>query len=98
MADKTWKAHERRIAEKLAGQRIPCSGNGAIAGDVLHDELFIECKYTSRKFGPRTWLLKAKEQSPPDKIPIVVVREKSKRDEVVIMGMDDFVKLFGRKT
>ncbi len=39
----TWKAHERRVATKLNGQRLGATGK--TNEDVSTDRLAIECKH-----------------------------------------------------
>jgi len=45
MADKRWKATERRIAALLGGRRVPVSGRGrGNAPDIAHPWLALEVK------------------------------------------------------
>lgn len=55
MPDKTWKQNERDTAEIFGGKRTPLSGGSSYhtRGDIIHPDLFIECKY--RKSIPK-WL------------------------------------------
>ena len=49
MPDKAWKKRERDVAQYFNGTRTPLSGgNGKVTrADVIHDDLFIECKLRS---------------------------------------------------
>lgn len=92
MGNSAWKKHERKTAKLLGGARIPCSGNGAIQGDVLHDRFFIECKY-KKAFSVLSLFRKVKAQSPKDKVPLLVLKQKFKKGELVVMDLADFLKL-----
>jgi hypothetical protein len=98
MPDKTWKAVERKVARKLGGQRIPCSGNGEIPGDVQHPRWHVEVK-TRKNLVLKTWYDKAKEDSkknPEGEKPVLlVVKMKGSHRTFVVMDIDDFVKLEG---
>ena len=45
-ARRTWKQRESNVANFFQGQRTPLSGGNSkiTRSDVIHDELFIECK------------------------------------------------------
>jgi len=95
----TWKGLERKTAQVLGGERIPCSGVSGIKlkGDVLHDRFFIECKYRSHFYVYRVFK-KAKEQASkikkhPPLIPLVILKEKYEQGELVVLGLEDFQKL-----
>lgn len=90
----SWKAHERRIANRLGGERVPVFDNRS-STDVLHDVLSIECK--QRKQLP-AWLHGAMHQAieaHPRKIPVAVLHELNKKsdDDYVVMRLADFEKL-----
>ena len=46
MPDKTWKAHERKVAKAVGGIRTPLSGSASqqTSADVIHPWLFVEVK------------------------------------------------------
>jgi hypothetical protein len=50
MGDKAWKQRERQVAAYFGGERTALSGgNGKITrADVIHDDLFIECKLRAK--------------------------------------------------
>ena len=45
-ARRTWKKRESNVANFFQGQRTPLSGGNSkvTRSDVIHDDLFIECK------------------------------------------------------
>jgi len=90
----TWKALERMAAKELGGARIPCSGNGGIQGDVLHDKYFIECKLR-QGFVAQKWYDKAKKESKGKKPVLLVVKSKGRHNTFVMMDIEDFKRLMG---
>ena len=57
MPDKAWKKRERDVANYFNGERTPLSGgNGKVTrADVIHDELFIECKLRVKHTAVTLW-------------------------------------------
>ena len=57
MPDKAWKKRERDVANYFNGQRTPLSGgNGKVTrADVIHDDLFIECKLRVKHTAVTLW-------------------------------------------
>lgn len=96
MADKTWKAVERRIAARLGAERVGCTGKAT--ADVVTDWLSVEVK--ARKALPG-WLLNAMSQaeqaSEDGRLPIVVLHQKHKHhdDDLVMLRLSDFEAWFG---
>lgn len=81
MADKAWKAFERRVATFFGSTRNSLSGMNSkvTASDSLHPELFIECKLRA-KFAHHETLKEATSKAiKEDKIPIVVTQKKYDR-------------------
>ena len=100
MTRTAWKAHERRTAQALGGQRAGATGrdNADIVGN---ERLTIECK--ERKALPQ-WLKDAVHQvlgyaENTDTLPIVVIHELGARgdNDLVVMRRKDFVELLGGK-
>lgn len=90
----TWKQHERRIAKRLGGERIPVADKRSKT-DVLHPWLSVECKH--RKSLPKL-LHKAIQQATdahPNKMPIGVLHELGQRsdNDYVVVRLLDFEKL-----
>jgi len=95
VADKSWKAFERTVAEKMGGRRIGPSGVNT--NDVEHAVWAIECKYKSKI---PDWILDALIQANKGdgRTPIVFVRPKAlKEKDVVMMWAKDFYEWFGVK-
>ena len=99
MADKRWKATERRIAGLLGGRRVPVSGRGrGDAPDIAHPWLALEVK--DRASLP-AWLLDALDQAEasaqPDQLPVAVLHRAGDRHDqaLVVLRLADFVTWFG---
>ena len=93
MADKTWKAFERRIAKFFGSERNPLSGGNSkqTRSDSLHDKLFIECKWTQRS-ALVTLYKKTKELAKlENKIPVLAITDKSTKDDLIIMKKEDLI-------
>ena len=78
MADKAWKKRERDVANYFNGQRTPLSGgNGKITrADVIHDDLFIECKLRAKHTVVTLWDDTAKLAKVENKIAVIALCEK----------------------
>ncbi len=94
----SWKDLERTAAKKLGGTRI-IRGNdfGASDLDVLHPHFAIDAKWRSKLAVLRWWekLLKDNDRlyGKGNKIPILVMKEKGQRGELLVISLDDFVKI-----
>ena len=79
MADKAWKACERRVAKYIGGERVPITGRQrGDAPDIKHAWLSVEVKY--RKKMPE-WIKDAYSQAVaskkgPHSMPVVILCEK----------------------
>jgi hypothetical protein len=93
MADKTWKAFERRVAKIIGGVRHPITGREG--PDVTSQWLSVECKH--RKKLP-SWMRIAldgvRAQTPKEKLGIVVIHEKGRQDSYVLLSLSDFKEWF----
>ena len=96
---KTWKAVERRIAEKLGGQRMSNHALGLKTPDVESPWLSVEVKH--RKALPK-WIKQAMVQAVTNnddesKLPLVVLHEKYQchDDDLVMLRLGDFLDWFG---
>lgn len=96
MADKSWKAFERRIADALGTKRNPLSGSnsGHSESDTLHPELFIECKLRKRIPFMKDWEKTKKSAKKEKKIPLVVFHEKKRKENIVMMSFEDFEEMY----
>ena len=90
----TWKATERRVAARLGGQRVGCTGSNT--PDVTTDWADVECKH--RQALPK-WLTTAMDQAATNcgqgKLPLLVLHEHGKHDMLVVLRLSDFVEWFG---
>lgn len=78
MADKAWKACERRVAKYINGERVPITGRQrGDAPDIKHNWLSVEVKY--RKTTPE-WIKDAMRQAKAsargNQTPVVIICEK----------------------
>jgi uncharacterized Zn-finger protein len=95
MPEKVWKQHERRVASKLGGQRVVCSGVRG-EGDIEHPELYVECKYR-KSFVAKGWFNETKRKAKKyNKTPILVVKEKGQKGSLAILSTDDLAELVRR--
>lgn len=99
MTDKLWKQVERRIAKKLNGKRNPLSGRNSGNGtssDVLHPDLYIEVKHRQRIPFQKVFHETVKKGREENKIPVLILHQKSSRENIVMMADDDFADLIMR--
>ena len=93
MPDKPWKVMERRVAAKLGGKRNPFSGAvpDVTAGDVIHEELYIECKHG--KNVPLLKLMHKTEEAArrEGKIPVLALHKKGENHDYFLVR-DDCLK------
>jgi len=93
---KTWKAVEQRLAKRLDGERIGCTGGAT--PDVVSDWLSIEIK--TRKRLPQ-WLKDAIAQAVSNvwgyRLPVVILHEIGQHhdDDLVLLKLKDFEAWFG---
>lgn len=91
---KTWKAVERRVAKKVGGVRVGCTGRAT--PDVVSPWLSIECKHRARL---PAWLkdalAQAKTGAGDDKLGIAILHERYKHDALVVLALSDFISWFG---
>lgn len=95
MADKAWKAAERRSAAFFKTTRTPLSGSNSkhTGSDTLHDNLFVEAKQgkgwqrISRLFSETT-----NEAEKEGKMPVVCIHPKNMQ-ELLIFRRKDVKKL-----
>ena len=95
MSDKAWKQRERQVAAYFGGQRTPLSGgNGKITrADVIHDNLFIECKLRKKHTVITLWddtNVMAKKEG---KTPVVALCEQGRAGFWIMVHSDDLDKL-----
>lgn len=84
---------ERKVAKLLGGVRNPLSGGSGrhTRGDVIHDTLYVECKLR-QSIALWAWYKDTADKAKVEhKIPILVIKEKSKKGELVVLDINDFV-------
>jgi hypothetical protein len=93
MADKAWKAFERRVSGFFGGERNPLSGgNGKhTRADVIHPDLFIECKQRASHAVLRTWDEADKQAKKENRLPVVVLGEKNRPGFWIVCKEEDFL-------
>jgi len=91
--DKTWKAFERRVAQRTGGERIPVSDRRTPL-DVKHPYLGIECKYRKKisKF-IKDAMAQAIKGSGEDLIPTVILGEYNSSEMLALVRLPDLLNL-----
>ena len=91
--DKTWKAFERRVAQRTGGERIPVSDRRTPL-DVKHPYLGIECKYRKKisKF-IKDAMAQAVRGSGEDLIPTVILGEYNSSEMLALVRLPDLLNL-----
>ena len=95
MPDKAWKKRERDVASYFKGQRTPLSGgNGKITrADVIHQDLFIECKLKKKHSVISLWDATKKLADKENKTPVIALCEKERPGFWVMVHSSDLYKL-----
>jgi len=97
-----WKNLEKKAAEKLFGTRLVRGDDfGLSMLDVEHDWLAIDCKWRST-LATASWFKKLEKDNEKiygkgRKVPILVIKEKNMRSELVVIDIDDFVRIVNDK-
>ena len=94
-ARRTWKQRESNVAHFFQGERTPLSGGNSkiTRSDVIHDELFIECKLKKKHTVVTLWDDTAKLAKIEGKIPVVALCEKNRPGFWVMVHSSDLDKL-----
>jgi len=92
MADRAWKAFERRVASFFGGVRCPVLGTDTNA-DVTHDTLFIECKQRKKHSVVTLWDTVAARAKREGKTPVVCLSEKGRKGFWILVKSDDLTKM-----
>ena len=95
MADKAWKKRERDVANYFKGMRTPLSGgNGKITrADVIHKDLFIECKLRAKHTAISLWDDTAKLAKEEGKTPVIALCEKNRPGFWLMVHSSDLDKI-----
>ena len=91
MPDKALKKRERDVAQYFNGTRTPLSGgNGKVTrADVIHDDLFIECKLRAKHSAVKLWDDTKVYADKEKKIPVIALCEKNRPGFWVMVHSDD---------
>jgi hypothetical protein len=92
MADKAWKAFERRAAAYFGGVRCPVLGDDTKA-DVNHETLYIECKQRKKHSVITLWDSVRQRARKEEKTPVVCLSEKGRPGFWILVHSDDLTKL-----
>ncbi len=94
-ARRTWKKRESNVADFFKGQRTPLSGGNSkiTRADVIHNELFIECKLKKKHTAVSLWDDTAKIAKTEGKTPIIALCEKNRPGFWLMFHSDDIEKL-----
>lgn len=92
MSNSTWKALERKAAKTLNGTRNIERGMDYHLSrpDIEHPLLSIECKYRAKISGFLKDGIKQAQGYYPEKIPVLILKEKGMRGELAILRLADF--------
>lgn len=92
MADKSWKALERRVAKRFGCGRTPLSGgNGKVTrSDTLHKRLFIEVKQRATHTVATLFRATKVQAKAEEKIPLLVLQEKGRPGSLYVIAEEDF--------
>ena len=94
-ARRTWKQRESNVANFFKGQRTPLSGGNSkiTRSDVIHDELFIECKLKKKHSVVSLWDETNKLAKKEGKTPVIALCEKERPGFWVMVHSSDLDKL-----
>ena len=95
MPDKAWKNRERLVAKFFGGMRNALSGiNSKVThSDVIHDNLFIECKLRAKHTAISLWDDTAKLAKEEGKTPVIALCEKNRPGFWVMVHSSDLEKI-----
>ena len=100
MADKTWKAFERRVARWFGAERNPLSGgNGKhTRSDSLHPTLFIETKHRKEWAILNLWFKARKMAKLEHKIPLVAIGLKHHAGTWFLIHSEDLLAVANQRS
>ncbi len=98
-----WKDLERKVAKKLGGKRIVRGNDYSISLlDVEHDWLALDAKWRT-SLAVVTWYNKLvsdndKIYGKGNKIPILVIKRKGMKGELVVIALEDFIRVVNEES
>ena len=96
---RTWKSLESRVCQKFSGIRTPLSGSNSqhgTAADCINTafpQLYIEIKLRASFLHHTLFKDAAKMAKAEDKIPLLVTHVKNEESELVVLRIEDFLKI-----
>ena len=98
-ARRTWKKRESNVADFFQGTRTPLSGGNSkiTRSDVIHDELFIECKLKKKHSVISLWDRTKELAKKEGKIPVIALCEKERPGFWIMVHSSDLDKLTKKK-
>ena len=91
----SWKSLEKKTARILDGVRNTRGDDFSQSlPDIEHPQLSLECKYRKKISSFLKDGLKQAESYYPDKIPVLILKEKNMRGELAVIRLADFQRLF----
>lgn len=99
MADKAWKAFERRVAAFFGCLRNPLSGSNSrhSESDTLHETLYIECKQKARIANITLWDDTKIGATKEGKIPVVALSVKGRRGFWILCHSEDLTAIANQR-
>jgi len=98
-ARRTWKKRESNVAAFFKGKRTPLSGGNSkiTRSDVIHDELYIECKLKKKHTVVTLWDETKKLADKEGKTPVVALCEKERPGFWIMVHSNDLQKITEEK-
>ena len=94
-----WKNLERKAAKILEGKRNSRGMDFSLSmSDVEHPLLSVECKYRKKISGFLKDGLQQAQKYAPEKIPVLVLKEKHMRGELAVLRLSDLKALLRVET
>ena len=92
---RTWKKRESNVASFFQGKRTPLSGGNSkiTRSDVIHEELFIECKLKKKHSVISLWDETAELAKKEGKTPVIALCEKQRPGFWIMVHSNDLEKL-----
>ena len=93
MADKAWKAFERRVARDWGSDRNPLSGGNSkvTRSDTRHPRLFVECKHGAKSVFWTLWLKTRELAKREQKTAVLCLGNKQHPGYLVACHVDDLL-------
>ena len=94
-ARRTWKKRESNVADFFQGRRTPLSGGNSkiTRSDVIHEDLFIECKLKKKHTVITLWDATKKLAVKEGKTPVIALCEKERPGFWIMVHSSDLEKL-----